>query len=40
VTVPDDLEPLAIDSDHLIGVRRDELDVESVRVYRIERSGS
>lgn len=40
VTLPADLEPLAIDSDHLIGVRRDELGVESVRVYRIERSGS
>lgn len=40
VTVPDDLEPLAIDADHLIGVRRDDLGVESVRVYRIERSGA
>lgn len=39
VTVPDDLEPRAIDSDRLIGVRRNEFDVESVRVYRIERSG-
>ncbi len=40
VTVPDDLEPLGIEADRLIGIRRDELDVESVRVYRIERSGS
>lgn len=39
VTVPDDFEPTSIESDRLIGVRRDELDVESVRVYRIERSG-
>ena len=40
LAVPEDFEPLSIDSDHLIGVRRDELGVESVRVYRIERSGS
>lgn len=40
VTVPDDFEPTAIEGDHLIGVRRDALDVESVRVYRIERTGS
>lgn len=40
VTVPEDFEPLAIDADHLIGVRRDELDVESVRAYPIGRSGS
>jgi hypothetical protein len=40
VAVPEDFEPLRINSDYLIGVRRDELDVESVRVYQIERSGS
>lgn len=40
VVVPDDFEPLSIDADRLIGVRRDELDVESVRVYRIQRVGS
>ena len=39
VTVPEDFEPLSIDSDYVIGIRRDELDVESVRVYRVERSG-
>lgn len=40
VTIPADFEPLGIESDHLIGIRRDEFDVESVRVYRIDRSGS
>jgi len=40
VAIPEDFEPVSIDSDHLIGVRRDELGVESVRVYRIERSPS
>jgi hypothetical protein len=40
VALPEDFEPMSIDSDHLIGVRRDDLGVESVRVYRIERSGS
>lgn len=40
VVVPSDFEPLRIEDDHLIGVRRDSLDVESVRVYRIERTGS
>lgn len=40
VTIPGDFEPLGIESDHLIGIRRDEFDVESVRVYRIDRSGS
>lgn len=40
VAVPEDFEPMRIESDNLIGVRRDELDVESVRIYRIERSGS
>jgi hypothetical protein len=40
VAVPEDFEPMSIESDHLIGVRRDEFDVESVRIYRIERSGS
>lgn len=40
VAIPEDFEPLSIESDHLIGVRRDEFDVESVRVYRIERIGS
>ncbi len=40
VTVPEDFEPLRIHDDRLVGVRRDELDVESVRVYEIERAGS
>lgn len=40
VAIPEDFEPMRIESDHLIGVRRDEFDVESVRIYRIERSGS
>ena len=40
LAMPKDFEPLDIDADHLIGVRRDEVGVESVRVYRIERSGS
>jgi hypothetical protein len=40
VAVPDDFVPTSIKSDYLIGVRRDALDVESVRVYRIERSDS
>lgn len=40
IAVPEDFEPLSIESDHLIGVRRDEFDVESVRIYQIERSGS
>lgn len=39
VTMPADFEPLGIDSGYVIGIRRDEFDVESVRVYRIERSG-
>ncbi|MEX2530560.1 MAG: 6-bladed beta-propeller [Gemmatimonadota bacterium] len=39
VTVPPDFEPLRIEGDHLVGIRRDEFDVESVRVYGIERSG-
>lgn len=39
VTVPVDFEPLSIESDLVIGIRRDRFDVESVRVYRIERSG-
>jgi hypothetical protein len=39
VELPEDFEPRAIEADHLIGVRRDPLDVESVRVYRIERAG-
>lgn len=39
LALPADLEPVAIDGDRLIGVRRDELDVESVRVYPILRAG-
>ena len=39
ITVPKDFEPLAIESHQLIGIRRDEFDVESVRVYKIARSG-
>lgn len=39
ITMPADFEPLSIDGDGLLGVRRDALDVESVRVYRIERSA-
>jgi len=38
VAVPEDFEALSIDGDRLIGVRRDEVGVESVRVYRIERA--
>lgn len=40
ITVPDDFEPLGVHGPQLVGVRRDEFDVESVRVYRIERHGS
>lgn len=40
ITVPDDFEPRGVHGDRLIGVRRDEFDVESVRVYRIERHES
>lgn len=40
ITVPDDFEPRSVDGDRLVGVRRDEFDVESVRVYRIERQRS
>lgn len=40
VAIPDDFSPVSIESNYLIGIRRDELDVESVRVYRIERNGS
>jgi len=39
ITVPEDFEPLKIESDQLIGIRRDEFDIESVRVYRIVRGG-
>jgi hypothetical protein len=40
ITVPDDFEPRSVHGDQIIGVRRDEFDVESVRVYRIERHGT
>lgn len=39
ITVPDDFEPARVYEDRLIGIRRNPLDVESVRVYGIERVG-
>ena len=39
VSMPADFEPSSIDADYVLGVRRDELDVESVRVYRVQRLG-
>lgn len=38
VSIPAELEPVAITADEVIGIRRDELDVESVRVYALERT--
>jgi hypothetical protein len=38
VTMPADLEVLSIAYDHVVGVVRDDLDVESVAVYAIEKS--
>lgn len=38
VALPDDLEPVRITSDAVIGIRRDALGVESVQVYALERS--
>jgi hypothetical protein len=40
VTTPDDVFPLEIGEDYLLGVRRDELDVEYVEVYTVERPTS
>lgn len=37
LSVPADFERTSIHGDYVIGVRRDELDVESVRVHRGER---
>jgi hypothetical protein len=37
VTLPDGVEPLEIGTDYLIGLWRDESDVEFVRVYRMSR---
>jgi hypothetical protein len=37
VRVPDELEPVTITSDAVVGIRRDELGVESVRVHVLRR---
>jgi hypothetical protein len=36
--MPEGFDPLEVGEDYLLGVWRDELDVESVRVYGLERS--
>ena len=36
---PVDVEPVSITRDALVGIHRDELGVESVRVYALERSA-
>jgi hypothetical protein len=38
VEIPADVQPVSITRDALIGIHRDDLDVESVRVYELERS--
>jgi hypothetical protein len=37
IDVPDGFEPLSITADAVVGMHRDELDVESVRVHRLRR---
>lgn len=37
VTLPGELEPLEIGDDYVLSVKRDELDVESVVLYRLEK---
>jgi len=37
-TLPDRFEPFQFGGDYVLGVWRDELDVEFVRVYGLERS--
>ncbi|MHB1195086.1 MAG: NHL repeat-containing protein [Longimicrobiales bacterium] len=39
VTVPSQLEPASITSNDMIGIRKDELGVESVCVHRVNRHG-
>jgi hypothetical protein len=39
VVMPPQLEPSSITSDAVVGVQRDEMDVESVCVYRLARQG-
>ena len=38
ITMPDGFRPLYIGGDRVLGVWRDELDVERVRLYRLDRS--
>jgi hypothetical protein len=38
IDVPADLQPVSITRDAVVGIHRDDLDVESVRVYALERS--
>ena len=38
--VPTDIDVKEVGSDYLLGVRRDDLDVESVVMYRLDRGGS
>jgi hypothetical protein len=40
VAIPDRLYPSQITADHIVGVQRDVLGVESVAVYRLTRSSS
>ena len=39
VSMPEELEPSQITSDRVVGIRRDDLGVESVQVYRLVRSS-
>lgn len=38
--LPDGLDPLEIGPDYVIGLRRDELDVELVEVYALRRGDA
>jgi hypothetical protein len=40
LTVPSDLELLEIGSDYVIGIWKDELDVEFVKVYGLNKEGA
>jgi hypothetical protein len=39
VEIPADLEPAVILSHAVVGIRRDELGIESVRIHRVDRAG-